>query len=102
MPVMFPASRSSQFGAGDRQRHNHLSNKFQSVRSAKMVKERFIPPGRSGKALEEPHLCCAVGAGEPLMGGESTVGSCERSAMEVVLRPGQWVQTYRNVSERKE
>lgn len=104
MRVTLPAFGSSQSGAGDGQRHNHLSNKSQSVKSAKMVKERFIPPGRSGETSEEPHLCCAVGAGEFWIGG------WKRRALQAAVKGLEWrwslglgsgVQIYRNVSERK-
>lgn len=101
---MLPALRSSQSGAGDRQRLNHLSNKSQNVRSAKMVQEQFLPPRRRGKNTRGAASVLCPGGWELLMGRmgeESTAHSCKRSGVEMVLGPGQWSPDFRNVTERK-
>ena len=69
----------------------HLPNKSQGSRSAKIVKERFIPPRRSGEATFVWRLGSRGTFDERVVGGgrgqgDSTSGSCRRSGVEGVLR----------------
>lgn len=78
MGVTLPALRGSQAGR-ETDRHNTFQT---SLRVSKMVKERFIPPGRSGEATSV--LCLwSWGTSDGRVGlGASTTGSGKRSGVE--------------------
>ena len=64
-----------------RQTGAHLPNKSQGIRSAKIVRERLIPPGRSGEIT----FVWRLGSGGTF--DERVVeGSCRRSGVGGVLR----------------
>lgn len=80
-------SRSPLSGAhrmvGRQTEAQHLPNKSQGVGSAKMVKERFIPPGRSGEAT----FVLCLGSWGILTGGQGRGQHC-RQLQEVCSGQG--------------